>query len=78
MANGVRRSVREFLARTDRTQASFAEELGISEAHLSQVLTGSRSPSLQLAVKIANLSGIRVEEFCATDRVVDSSRSPAA
>jgi transcriptional regulator with XRE-family HTH domain len=56
--------MREYLARTDQTQASFAAHLGISQAHLSTVLSGIKRPSLPLAVKMSKLSGIPVERFC--------------
>lgn len=41
-------------------QVDLAPQFGITQAHLSRILTGTRVPSLELAVRIANLTGIPV------------------
>jgi transcriptional regulator with XRE-family HTH domain len=51
------------LRRRNLTQRAFAAELGISEAHLSAVLSGHDSPSLDLAVRIEDITGIPARAF---------------
>lgn len=41
-------------------QAQFANDIGMSESHLSLILSGQRMPSPQLAVKIERLTKIDV------------------
>ena len=45
------------------TQVSLAQELGISEGHMSRIISGQAQPSLPLAVRIADLSGVPVESL---------------
>jgi transcriptional regulator with XRE-family HTH domain len=40
------------------TQTELAARLGISEGHLSHLIAGNRQPSLTLAVRISELTGI--------------------
>lgn len=46
-----------------KTQNELARELGISHAHLSQILNGIGQPSLDLAVALEAKTGIPVREF---------------
>lgn len=39
------------------TQAQFARDVEISEAHLCDILAGRKSPSLDLAVKMSKATG---------------------
>ena len=40
-----------------RSQGAFAREVGISEAYLSQILAGKRTPSLSLMYRIEQVTG---------------------
>ena len=73
-----RNAVREFLGRTGRTQRGWAEELGITAAHLSMILTGQRTPSLPLALQMAESSGLPVRIFCQESRSSDDRTQGAA
>jgi transcriptional regulator with XRE-family HTH domain len=45
------------------TQRVMAEELGMSEAHLSQILSGQRTPSLEMAAHIERKLRIPMRDF---------------
>ncbi len=42
----------EFISKSGKTRSAFAEEIGISRSYLSEILSGNRRPSLELAVAI--------------------------
>ena len=42
----------EYLKKYRVTQRSFAKQVGVTEAYISQILNGLRSPSIRLAGKI--------------------------
>lgn len=44
-------------ARTGRSQQALAEELGVSQAHVSRLLAGQRTPSDRLKVRVAAVTG---------------------
>ena len=48
--------MRKFLIENKLTQREAAAILGISRPHLSQVVSGSKRPSLDLAVRIERLT----------------------
>jgi transcriptional regulator with XRE-family HTH domain len=52
------RTIPEYLAAAGLSQAEFAERLGISQSHLSQIISGHRSASLELAHQIEDLTGV--------------------
>ena len=45
------------------TLEKLALELDVTPSHLSQIETGLRRPSLQLAVRLSEMTRIPVEEF---------------
>ncbi len=55
--------LRSYLTKHRQTQTELAAELGISNAHLSEVLSGHVQPSLTLAVRVENLTGIPARDF---------------
>lgn len=63
----MRRDQRVALARwfnrSGFTQREVAARLEISEAHLSHLVNGERTPSLDLALRISDLTGIPVAEL---------------
>jgi transcriptional regulator with XRE-family HTH domain len=61
-------SLREYLDRTNTIQAELSEMAGITQAHLSQILSGRRRPSIQLLFKLAKLTGVPVEAIEALSR----------
>lgn len=64
-----REQVREVLRSRGITQKELAAELGIHETHLSAILAGRDFPSLSLAVRIENLTGIPARDFADTREV---------
>lgn len=55
--------VHAWLTSTQRSEAGWARELGISRQMLHKVLNGETVPSLALAVRMSETSGIRIELF---------------
>lgn len=55
--------LRHYLKSTRTTQSALAAELGISDSHISEVLSGQASPSMVLADRIENLTGIPMRAF---------------
>ena len=49
-----RSEVKMQIARKGKSMRSFALDIGISQAYLSQVLSGEYNPSPKIALKIAN------------------------
>jgi len=45
------------------TLTKLAESVGVAPSHLSQIETGLRSPSLDLAAKLSRITKIPLEEF---------------
>jgi transcriptional regulator with XRE-family HTH domain len=45
------------------TQAEFAASIGLSAPMLSQIVTGNRRPSLEVALKIAKAANVPVESL---------------
>jgi transcriptional regulator with XRE-family HTH domain len=60
--------LRQWLDRTGRRHTQVAIALGISKAHLSNLQSGLRQPSLPLAKRIAELTGIPVSSWGATTK----------
>jgi putative transcriptional regulator len=63
----MRNKLRELRESTDRTQEELGEELGITRQSVISIETGRYSPSLALAIRIAQLFETRVEEVFLLD-----------
>ena len=57
--------LRAHLQRERSSQSALAAELGIGSAHLSDILSGRRRPSLDLAVRIEIVAGIPPKQWAA-------------
>lgn len=64
----------EYLRRTRLKQYELAGFLGITDAYLSQVLSGKRRPSLPIAVRIERETGVPVETWVDTRMSVSAKR----
>jgi transcriptional regulator with XRE-family HTH domain len=53
----------------EKTLAFLADKIGITASHISQIETGLRQPSLPVAVRLSEETGIPVGEFVRTARV---------
>lgn len=51
------------MERKQLTQEDIAAKLGVTASYVSFLLSGDRSPSLRLAVKIQSLTGIKPTAF---------------
>jgi len=57
------KTLAEWVATCGKTQGEIASTLGISEGHLSHLIYGGRQPSLPLAVRISELTGVPIESL---------------
>lgn len=61
LVDGVK--VRILIAESGNTLRSFAHQIGVSHAYLSQVLNGRRNPSPVFAHKIAKGLGVEIDNI---------------
>lgn len=55
--------MRAFLKANNRTQEWLASELGVTPAYVSQILSGVRKPSLNVASRLETITGVPAREF---------------
>jgi transcriptional regulator with XRE-family HTH domain len=69
-----------FITQSGLTRSTWAERLGVSRSYLSDVLNGNRRPSLDLAVRIARLTGgaVPVESWVPGEPVSERPLGDAA
>jgi len=73
----VKNSVRELRTANDWSQGDLAERLGVSRQTVNAIETEKYDPSLPLALKIARLFSLRVEEiFASPENTSRASRMP--
>lgn len=65
----MKNSVRELRAARSWSQGDLAERLAVSRQTVNAIETEKYDPSLPLALKIARLFGLRVEEIFGTSEV---------
>lgn len=58
-----RRLLREWIQRAKMQDQEAAAFLGITSGYLSQLLSGSKVPSLELALKAEDLTGVSVRSW---------------
>jgi transcriptional regulator with XRE-family HTH domain len=63
MADALTKALRKYLKTSGRTQRELALAVGVSEPMLSLVLKGWRTPSLIVAMRLSEETGIPVEAF---------------
>jgi transcriptional regulator with XRE-family HTH domain len=54
------KNLTEYLAQSRLTQRALARALGISPSHLCDMLAGRRQPSLTVAVRIEQMTGVPI------------------
>jgi len=54
-------TLQAYMDETGISQGSLSKRADISQAHLSMILSGERTPSLPLALKLARIANIPVE-----------------
>ena len=55
--------LKEFRARIDVNQAQMGQLVGVSRQTISQIERGDYSPSVALALKLAKICGVQVEDI---------------
>jgi transcriptional regulator with XRE-family HTH domain len=63
VTDGQLTALAQWFERSGHTQRAIAERLGVTEAHLSRLISGERQPSLPLAVKISELTGVPASDL---------------
>lgn len=61
------RNLAAFLKATRTTQDAFAREMGIAPSYVSMLLRGERTPSLPLALRIAERARVPLESLLGSD-----------
>lgn len=56
-------SLREFFAQTGIRQEDIAAELGISPAHLSNIVNKKRTPSFDLAIRLSEIANVPIQSI---------------
>lgn len=59
----LRNRLKEYRARINANQSDFGKMVGVSRQTISQIERGDYSPSVTLALKIANVLNSQVEEI---------------
>jgi len=67
-ANTLRERVAGYLTATGKSQAELARTCGISPQRLQQILDGDSQPSLVLALRLEDVTGIPVRYFATGER----------
>lgn len=64
------KSLRACLDKTGESQAEFARRIGVSKSYMSELLSGGKTPSLSLALKIADATrgSVPVEAWASATR----------
>jgi transcriptional regulator with XRE-family HTH domain len=55
--------LRAWLKAARRTQRSLAEELGVSPPYIAMLIAGERTPSLPVAKRLQEITGIPATQF---------------
>lgn len=63
MARTRNEALAAWLDRSRMTQRELAELAGISEAMVSRILSGQNTPSLPVALRLAELTGVPIKQF---------------
>jgi DNA-binding XRE family transcriptional regulator len=56
------------LLERDKSQTWLADEVGVSDATISQIKKGKRIPTLQVAYKIAKVLDLKIEDIWYEDK----------
>lgn len=62
---GDRLGIKVWLYQHGRTQAWLADKIGVSSNYVTMILSGTRTPSLRVAKRLQEVTGISAVEFVA-------------
>ena len=63
-------SLVEYIEKTGVTQVELANQIGISQPHLNQILSGNKRPSPEVAARIEEISGVPFRSLLLPDNNV--------
>ncbi len=64
--------LKEYRARLDLNQSELGKLAGVSRQTISQIERGDYSPSVTLALRLAKICGVTVEDIFSLDETEDS------
>ena len=64
--------IKEYRARLDINQSEMGRLAGVSRQTISQIERGDYSPSVTLALRLAKICGVTVEDIFSLDETEDS------
>lgn len=74
---GARERLAAWIERSKLTQVETARQLALDQTTLSKILAGDRRPSLEVAVRMHDLTGIPPDAWVPTDGLMDANCDPA-
>lgn len=66
-----------YLASTNQTISSFADSLGVSRSFMSEIVSGKKNPSLDMACNIFVATGQKIDMAYWAERLGSAAPSPA-
>lgn len=69
------KSLQDWMERTRTNQTQLAAMTGISQSHLSYILTGGKQCSLKLALLLSEVTGVPVQNLAKWKRVAPPAKS---
>lgn len=63
------RTLADYFEQTGKSQTSLAVKLQISRSYMSLLVSGSRQPALDLALRIEAMTGVPASALVASERV---------
>jgi len=64
-----RLGIKSWLVQHGRTQAWLAQQIGVTTNYVNMILAGARSPSLRVAKRLEDVTGIHATKFLAPQDV---------
>lgn len=56
-------TLRDYIEREDVNQGDLAKKVKITQGHMSLIISGQRTPSLPLALKLSRIANVPVESL---------------
>lgn len=76
LIENIRIMLRNIVENSGLRQKVWAEQLGVSQAYLSELMSGAKRPSLELAVRIEEATGLPVRSWVRPPREYDNGFEP--
>ncbi len=72
------RSLQDWMERTRTSTTKLAEMSGLTQSHLSYILTGGRRCSIEKALKLSEITGVPVQKLVVWGRVAPQAKPEPA